>query len=273
MMIASEQNTIARIYYSFMLLVMVIEYLSGHLIHQLCEPVLIHPAADNTYWLLHLLFIPQWIAQSSFVEIVFEGCWVAIAISCLFFRSRVWLNVLFTLFFLVFIVTKNSYVAHQEHGINAAFLMSFIFWTNSEIRFSFLFRAFRYYVLFIFVSAACWKIFRESFFNPIQLSETLKNQHAYFLSMNPQGAWYSVITYLINHSWVSHTIFVSAVLLQLSFAAGFFTRKFDKWLLVLFFLFFAGDWLLMGLSFYQTFIAAIVFLNWKSLQPLAATRE
>ncbi|MCY7408923.1 MAG: hypothetical protein LH473_01495, partial [Chitinophagales bacterium] len=176
-----ERKLISKIFYGFMLFVIAVEYLSNHLIHQLNEPVLINPAADNTYWLLHLLMIPQLIASSNDVALAFEIIWVALILCCLVFERQVIFNWLFTIFFLVFIVTKNSFVAHQEHGINAAFLMSFIFLVRNETRFSFLFRAFRYYVLFIFVSAACWKILRWNFTNPFQLSEILKSQHAYYL--------------------------------------------------------------------------------------------
>lgn len=265
--IKRNRTWLSRCYYGWVILVMLIEYSARRLIHQLGEPVIFSPAVDNTYWLLHLMGVPQFIASNNTAAITFELIFLLTTASCLLAEERLRiLPVLFTLEFLIYLVTKNSVVAHQEHGVDALFLMSFIFWTGKETRFSLLLQSFRYYVLFIFISAACWKLFRGSAFLPEQMSEILKSQHLAELSEPVAGIRLQFILWLIHHPSMSHGLLLLAVSMQLSFLTGFFTRKFDRWLLLFFFLFFLGDWLVMGLSFYQSWVAAIVFLPWSSLQ-------
>ena len=264
--ITEERKWLLRLYSGYMLFVILIEGYRQHLIHQLSEPVLISPGADNVYWLLHLLGVPPLIAGSEAVAIGFESVLAVILIGCIVWPAKTILPVFFSVMFLIFMITKNSYVAHHEHGLVVPFMMSIVFWSKREERFSFLFRSLRYYVLFVFVSAACWKIFRGSAFHPDQLSEILKQQHLYFFSKNTDGFRYDALLYLVNHRAVGMLVHSAAVILQLSFIVGFFTRKFDTALLCLFFVFFLGNWFLMGLSFYQMWIACVVFFPLISLR-------
>lgn len=272
--IKRDRRWLSRCYYGWVIFVMLIEYFGRRLIHQLGEPVLFSPAVDNTYWLLHLMGIPQFIASNYTAEITFEVIFLLTTASCFLAEERFrMLPILFTLEFLIYLVTKNSVVAHQEHGVDALFLMSFIFWTGKETRFSLLLQAFRYYVHFIFISAACWKLFRGSAFLPQQMSEILKSQHLAELSEPVAGTRLQFIIWLINHPSISHGLLLAVVAVQLSFLTGFFTKKFDRWLLLFFFLFYLGDWFVMGLSFYQSWVAALVFLPWSSLQFTSVTHS
>lgn len=276
--ISRDRFWLSKLYYGWFILVLAFECQAGRLMHQLENPVLISPAIDNTYWLIHLMGIPQAIASVHYLAVAIEMALLLAAIICFCLSARFpAISILFTAALLVYMVTKNSVVAHQEHGIDAPFLMSIIFWSKKEVRFSLLFRSFRYYVLFIFVSAACWKLFRGSVFLPGQMSEILKYQHLESLSEGEGSLQMEAIRWMINHPGIGHAVLIIAMLLQLSFIAGFVTHRMDTWLLLGFFLFFFGDWFLMGLSFYQTWVAGAVFLPWVSLRsaqqkqfPLAA---
>lgn len=261
--VSNERTFIARMFYGYVLFIFLVECLNDRMIHDLLQPVLINPGSDNFYWLLHLLSVPQAIAGSAGITFSFEITLVVIIVFCIVFPQRNFLSICFTIVFSFYIVTKNSFVAHHEHGLTVPLMMSFIFWTKSTGRFILLFKAFRYYILFVFVSAALWKILRGSVFLPEQFSEISKTQHFRQLAFYPHTTFSQLMSWLIEHPYVSRWCLIGGTLLQFSFVAGFFTYRFDPVLFVFFFLFFIGDYLLMNLSFYQWYMASIVFMPWQ----------
>lgn len=249
-----------KLYYGYMLFVFIVEGSCGSMIHDLQQPVLINPGTDNYYWMLHLLNIPQAIVAHRGITLLFETTLLATALSCFISRGSSILAVTFTMFYSVYVVTKSSFVAHHEHGLVLPLLMSVIFWPSSDERKIRLLEAFRYYVLFAFVSAALWKLVRGSAFAPGQFAEILKMQHLRLLATEPENVYALVISWLISHQTVSDVLLGLAVILQHTFVVGFFTYRADRLLLIFFFLFFIGDFMLMNLTFYQWYIAAVVFL-------------
>lgn len=264
--ISENRIAISHIFYGYMLLVFLVEGYMYRLVHDLAGPILINPGSDNFYWLFHLLCVPQFIAGSVVSALAFEIMLLLITMLCIIFPCNNYCSIFFTLFFAVYIVTKNSFVAHHEHGLNGPLIMSLLFWVKNNVRFLLLFKAFRYYVIFMFVSAAAWKITRGSVFLPGQLSEILKTQHLQQLVFYSKSMYSEIISWLIEYPAVSNLFLISGTLLQFSFIIGFFTYRLDRLLLILFFLFFLCDYFLMGLSFYQWYVMAIVFLPTYSLR-------
>ena len=56
-----DMQAVRRIFYAFSLVILGIVFYNNLLLHQMQSPVLIYPHADNTYWLLHYLGIPQFL--------------------------------------------------------------------------------------------------------------------------------------------------------------------------------------------------------------------
>ena len=61
-------------------------------------------------------------------------------------------------------------------------LLSFAFWTNRADRFYKVLASCRYYFLYVFVSAAVWKITRGAVFNGQEMSRILLFHHSDLLS-------------------------------------------------------------------------------------------
>ena len=105
----------------------------------------------------------------------------------------------------------------------------------------------RYYFLYIFSSAALWKILRGSAFYHDQLSNILKQQQINLLLQNPDGYKAHIAQFLISHTNFSHALLLANVVLQLSFAIGFFTKKFDRFLFWFAILFVVANLFVMGI--------------------------
>ena len=107
--------------------------------------------------------------------------------------------------------------------------------------------------LLFFFTTALWKIRSGGVFNPDQLSAILFKQHLPILVAG-DDYWFSrFISFLINHQRFTYLIYLLVVIIEFVFVVGFFTRKYDR-LLILFFCFFVlFDYFLMEINYFAWF--------------------
>lgn len=259
-----SRKLIHYLFYGFCLLILVKTYFTHLLLSQLESPVLILPHADNTYWFFHLLQIPETLIASP-VAMLFDITLLISPLLCITFSNKRWPTVLFSLLFLCYFITSNSFRGHHTSNLNGILLFSFIFWFKKDFWFTMGFYLMRYYLLFIMASAALWKLCRGSVFQANHMTEVLKYQQLDSFIYHPDAYFSKIIMYFIKHPDLAQGLFILATTIQLTFLIGFFTKKYDRLLLVLFFCFFLGDYFFMGLSFVETYILAITLLPWESL--------
>jgi hypothetical protein len=60
-----------------------------------------------------------------------------------------------------------------------------------------------------------------------------------------------MIRYLVQHPAISYAFYAAACLLELSFVIGFFTKKYDRRLMVAFFVFLVMDYLVMRIIYFE----------------------
>jgi hypothetical protein len=133
-------------------------------------------------------------------------------------------------------------------------LLPLMFAFKSEGSFFYMLQTMRYFFLIIFSSAALWKIRAGGIFNIEQMSAILLKQHTSYLLDAPHDWFSRLLRYLIIHPKISWSLYLVAALAELFFAIGFFTKKFDRLLLVIFILFLLFDFFLMRINYMSWFI-------------------
>lgn len=250
-----------RIYYVLIFLFIIKQGFDRLFLHQFAEPILIFPNIDNTYWLFHLLNIPQIIASNYNSLMAFDIILLSCSIALIFISNQRWLNRLFFVLYFIYFICVNTFSGHHSHMLIGILFGNFIFcFDKIELQIKYIYLL-RYYLLFIMTSAAIWKIARGSFFDSHHLSNIIYNQNLYFSNIYPK----QILTFLIHQESISHILYITATLLELAFVIGFFTRKFDKLLVLLFILFFVMDYYLMGLNFTEMGILLITLFPIKKL--------
>jgi hypothetical protein len=151
----------------------------------------------------------------------------------------------------VYVQTFTLYPTNSIEGHFAWLMMPLLFLSRDEKGFSLVLSGLRYVFLFFFFSAGFWKIFWGGVFIPAQMSNILIAQHAHLLTQNPQTLYTQWIQWLIHHPTIGWVLYLLAMLIELIFAVGFFTRRWDRWLLVLFLLFLFFDHLIMQIAYYE----------------------
>lgn len=172
---------------------------------------------------------------------------------------------------LIYFFTFNLVTGHHYHGLIAAIVITLPFWTSKEQHFNLLWQAARYYWLYIFVSAALWKILRGSIFYTEQLSNILQAQQLHLLLQKPDSPHAQMVQYLIANNTTAHAVLIINVLVQLSFLIGFFTKKFDHLLFALAFIFCLANYFVMSIVSVELLILNLTLLNWEKIAPFLAS--
>ena len=201
-----------RLFFGLIGLLFIYFYFNNLFLSQLESPVLVYPDADNIYWLALFLKIPQSLTSSS----ILAYCW-DIGMVLLLVMSFVWYNknlfpILFIATYTIYFITFNTYACHHYHNIGVFLVvLPFCFKRSS---FNLIFEFCRYYICFIYFSAACFKLFRGSVFNAEQMTEILRSTHLLSLAEGKEG----LISFLLSNPIVALSSFVIAAILSRSFS-------------------------------------------------------
>jgi len=165
--------------------------------------------------------------------------------------------ILHSLFSLVYALLLSSFTPLSVLGFAGWILLPLVFIFRYERGFYFSLNSMRYIFLLILISTGLWKIRAGGIFNPEEMSGILLKQHAAYLVHAP-GDWFTnCINYLVIHQNLSYLLYLMVTIAELSFIIGFFTKRFDKVLILVFLLFVLFNFLLMRINYF----AWIAFLG------------
>jgi hypothetical protein len=186
---------------------------------------------------------------------------IALILYTLIIRKKsVILGLIFSIYLLLYLLLQNIFLQIHLESYVAFVMLSLLFIFKSEIRIAAIIKLVRLLFLYVFVSAALWKILRGSVFYTDQMQNLLIGQHAAYLSNHCNSYLCDIYTFLIAHKNVAQFLYVFATFLELSFVIGFFTKKYDLYLLILAILFFAADHLVMLIPYWQILISGITLV-------------
>lgn len=151
----------------------------------------------------------------------------------------------------IYVQCYTLYPANSIEAHIAWLLFPVLFIPKKEKTFVLLFEGLRYFFLFFFASAAVWKFVQGGIFNISEMSGVLLFQHNQLLTNSP-GYWQTnMLYYLIEHTWVSYSLYLSATLLEAIFIIGFFTKKYDRLLVLLVIIFLIADMFVMRIPYFE----------------------
>jgi hypothetical protein len=169
-------------------------------------------------------------------------------------------GVLFTLYIGFYFMLANIFIQYHEEPYLVYLIFSFLFISNKPVVFYNMLALCRYYFLYIFFSAAVWKLSRGAVFNLQEMSNILVVQHNDVLNSDCHSFSCNLYFYLIDHPVVSRFFYIGAFCIEASFLAGFFTARFDKLLFLFFIVFLVFDHLLMRIPYWSILFAGFPLL-------------
>jgi len=257
----------ARFAMSAGLLILFYHLLSSTLLTGMEQPPFLFADKDFVYRLFVQSGIPQLVSANPFVSLVFDIDLLILPVLFMITLNRTYV-VFLSLFLIFYFLTFNSVTGHHYHALVGLIVITIPFWFKKEGKFYLAWDAARYYFLYVFTSAALWKILRGSAFYQDQLSDILKAQQIDLLLQNPGSLHAVVVRYLIANPSVSHTVLLVNVALQLCFLIGFFTKRFDLVLFWLAIIFCAANAFVMNIISVELLILNLTLLDWKKVRAL-----
>lgn len=250
-------------------------YFHGLMLHQL-SPVFFHNKLDLTSNIIQLTDLFNIVIRHPWLQIILDWLFLLFPLlMCLCvvagYRLQYLLTKLTAVFNLVYAVLLSAMSPLSIEGYVGWMVLPPVLAFRNHISFYYALQTVRYFFLLIFFSSAIWKLRAGGIFNGEQMSAILVNQHATYLVDQP-NAWFSnFIKYLIGHKQVSYIVYLLATFCEFIFIVGFFTKRFDRLLIIVFLAFVAFDYFLMGINYFSW----IAFLGclWFSRNKLNPIKE
>jgi hypothetical protein len=253
---------LTRIVFGWLFLVVLYQWWADLMISQLESPVLLRVDLDLTYWFVHLTGIGELFQSSYASALTFDLLLTALCLATAIFPKRIILPIITGVFYLVYCVLINSYQCWHYHNLITLILLIVPFCFRSLKTFSLLFAGLRYAVAYIYASAAIWKLFRGSVFNGGQMQWLIEHNYVDRLAVDGYELNFleNAMFELSNHPTLAYIAMLIGVAIELSFAVAFFTRKFDRYLIMTGVVFHLITAILVDVSFLQLWILFIVFI-------------
>jgi hypothetical protein len=239
--------------------------ISASMLSQTNHPLFLFAQSEIFYRLYLQSGIPQFITSNSVITAVLDVSLLVLTIGYLLSFNRIFI-VLFTLVLLNYFITYNLVTGHHYHGLFGLLIITLPFWFKKEQKFNLAWDLARYYLLYIFASAALWKILRGSAFYDLQLSNIVKQQQINLLLQAPESFKAHIAQYFISHSVTAHIVLLLNVVLQGSFLIGFFTKKYDRILLCVAILFVVANYYVMGIVSFEMLVLGLTLLDWPAVE-------
>lgn len=249
-----HRKQITVVYCILFYVLMIHKLINGFLLFQI-QPHLFATRFDVVSWMLMESGIHRWLLDNPAGWLLFDVFFYAMPLLYLviFLHHRSWAPVLaFTMLLVnwVYVQCYTLFPANSIESFTPWLLFPLLFLTTNLQQFYFVLHALRFFFLFFFASSAVWKVVQGGLFHMQQMSGVLLFQHKEYLVTS--NNWFTTFIYwLIHHPGLSYCLYLGATLLELFFFIGFFTRRYDKLLMVLFVFFLILDTLIMRIPYWE----------------------
>ena len=253
----------ARAVFSWLFIILIYFFFNNSLLSQFQEPVLIYPGSDNSFWVLHILNIPQFLLQHHWAALSFDITITCSCIICIIIphqRLFTWITVA-----AVWILYVAYCSSAGKHYAQIGYLLTPIpFLALRYTKFDILWNLLRYWVCFLYVSAGIYKIYYGGFGYSNNMSHILWQDNTEWFVFNKEGLAYNAYHYLVENPGFSQWFYRIATFFDLALLVGFFTKRYDKWLLAGLLFFHVGNFLLLHISFVEQSLIFAAFLPWRN---------
>lgn len=226
------------------------------------QPVLVYPGSDNTFWLFHILHIPQYLLQHHTAALLFDVVLTTCCLICVFVpqqRLFTWVTVISVwILYLCYCTTAGKHYAQIGYLITPIAFLAL-----RPQRFDLAWQLVRYWVCFLYVSAGLYKFWYGGFAAVDTMANIVAQTHADWLPIVGDTWRSQMAQWFIEHPGVAQWFYRAATMVDLALVVGFFTRKFDKWLVLGLLAFHVSNYLLLHISFVEQSLIFAPLLPWQ----------
>lgn len=228
---------------------------------QLLQPPLAAFNFDFTYWIIHLSGISQVVLHNKTGAIFFDLFLFGSCLLCFFFPLKQWIALMFGSLFFVYALCFNMAIVHHAHPLTIMTLITVPFFAKKPATWKLLWEAMRYYVCFVYFASFCWKVIGGSLFYSQMGVASLQSNLAEYLYHFPNTITGSVYQFFLQHAGLANLGLVLIFVLEGLMVIGFFTKKFDKYLLFIPVAVHLATYLFADVMFMEMLVGILPFIS------------
>lgn len=243
----SQPASAYRVIFAILFFEILIYFFSNIYISTFVNNTFIGFEQDPLLWFLYFTGLPQLILSSIFASCFIDVSILLLILLLIFKPLNNWIALLLFILLFIFYAIFTAHLGHRNYQSGYLLvLLPFLFKDvkNKQIVFEFT----RYFLLFFYVSAAFFKLKSESLFSIDHLSHAVVNQFTPYFLENSNSIRIDFNLFLITHYKVASFLYIGATILELAAIMGFFTKRCDNYLAIIFLLFHFTNWFIMDIA-------------------------
>jgi hypothetical protein len=259
-----SRRSYALYFYGCFIAFLVVRYFDGLFLSQISQNPIRSPRVDLIVWIVQALNIPELVSNLS-VGLCLDGMVILLPLLILYRlvldKKINSLALVLTVIFGFYILIIYCYPTLSIRKYLGLVLIPIAFVFSSDQRYFNYLQLMRYYVCFVFTSASLWKILRGVAWDSTHMQLSLKSQHIDNIINWPDHLVTQWVSLVMADPIYSKLLLILAIFSQVSFAIGFFTKKYDQILAFLLVLFIISDYLVMRIEYWEFIVFLPLLLN------------
>lgn len=202
---------------------------------------------DPLQWAPFLLHLPQWISGHAGMGWLLDIGLLTGGIALIRNPHADRLALIQLMGALLFYTMLTGYLGHRNFH-TGMFLVFVPFVFQSVQSRSLAYEAVRYFLLFFYCSAGWFKLVNGHLWDTSQMQSILQQQLLPYYLESSSNVRVAINQYLLHHATLAQGLYVLSFLAEFGAILGFFTRKFDRWILVALLAFHLPNWIVMDIA-------------------------
>lgn len=261
-----ERIVISRLVFIFMFIFLLFRFFLHITPSHLLQPSLFILNFDFSYWAYKFSGLPNLIIYNNTGVVFFDICLFLFCFLCIVFPLKQIFVVPFGFLFLIYAITYNTFIVHHAHPLAVMMLITLPFWVKRNQSWKLLWEGMRYYICYIYTMSFIWKVFLGStFWYWDQGIITTKYNLVEYIYHNPATAMTSIYKFFIAHPQLLNAGNILIILLEGLMVIGFFTKRYDRYLLFLPVIIHLSTYFFSDVFFIEWLVLIFVFFTKKDV--------
>ena len=264
-----ERIIITRLVFLFILFFLAFRFFINVTPSHFLQPSLFLIQFDFTYWLYKFSHLPDIIIQKQIGSYIFDVLLFFTCIMSIVFPLKRIFIIFFSLLFIIYALSYYTYIVHHAHPLSIIMIITLPFWAAKKEHWKLLWEGMRYYICFIYTASFIWKtVYGTSFFFWNNGVTSAKYNLAEYIYHNPHSLMSSIFKHFISHSIYLNIGHIFIILLEGLMVVGFFTKKYDKYLMLVPIIIHITTYFFADVFFIEWLVLIFVFFSNKQIETI-----
>lgn len=262
-LLGNQHALIKRVLIVFVLVDWIWRYYSHLCLHQLAPAPLTRVLYAPTYHLYKMSGVESILMGTKYGSFLFDIAFSMTLIALFWKPLNRTIGVLFFILLSMYAIVYPVHIAFSVHYFAPIWIMSTVFLVRGASTFEYWWEALRYYACWIYGSAFVWKLIYGAMYDWDNGWQVYKANMGQYLLLNPDHWMYDFYIWVYNHSYLLNAGQYIAFALEAFFIVGFFTKRYDGWLLWCIPILHISLYLFVDTLFVESFILCLLFISKK----------